>query len=193
MFYYRLLLYANPKPIVTTYCLWRISMKFTNMKNNAAFLAVMTLFLVNGTLIKPAHATEDKRLECGRKVGATLALCLFKSDDNRTFLDYIAQWRKIIDEYRPYFDAATVTTATKALDDIETYIKIQYSQGKYVNPNKVAAFLSQLTKSLPENVSKQLDVAFEQLQLKLLNRNKPLGMFQLLGPLSNRLNNKPAA
>jgi len=169
-----------------------ISMKITNAKKNTVFLALITLFLGNNMLLKPANASEDKRLECGKKVGATLALCLFNSNDNRTFLDYIAQWRKILDEYCSYFDEKTVTTATKALNNIESYIKTQHSQGKRVSPNKVAAFLTQLSASLPKNVSKQLDTTFEQLQLKLLKRNKPLAAFQLLGPLSNRLNKSAA-
>lgn len=163
-------------------------MKFSSRKKDFIFFAMLSLFIATPVAIKPN--AEDKRIECGRKVGATLAFCLFKTDDNRSFLDYMKQWRSIIEEYRPYFDESTVATAIKALDDIENYVKAQYAQGQWVNATKVATFLSQLTKSLPADVAKQLDATFEQLQLKLLKRNKPLGALQLLAPLSNRLNPK---
>lgn len=165
-------------------------MKFSNIKNKTVLLSLITVFFANIAVFKSAHAAEDKQLECGKKVGATLALCLFKLDDNLNFLDYIQQWRKIINEYQAHFDQQTVSSAIKLLDDIELYVKTQYAHGKYVSPNKVAAFLTQLTENLPNNVKKQLDITFEQLQLKLLKRSKPLGTVQLLGPLSNRLNQK---
>ncbi len=168
-------------------------MKFSNIKNNTKTVALLIVFLANAALLKPTTVNDkqkNQRLECGKRAGATLALLLFKLNDNRPFLDYIEQFKKIITDYCQYFDEKTITTATKILNDIEAYIKIQYSNKRRISPNKVAALLTKLTKSLPDDVIEQFDKTFEELQLKLLNRSKPLWPHQLLVPLSNRLNQK---
>ena len=181
-------------------------MKFSNIKKSIKTVALLIVFLASAASLKAIvaaslkaivltkqplkpNAFENKHLECGKKIGVTLALCLFQPNDNRSFLDYINQFRKIITEYHPYFDKKIITVVTKIFNDIETYIKVQYAQGKWVNANKVAALLTQIIEFLPTDVTKQFDKTFEQLQLKLLKRSKPLGTWQLLGPLSKRLNN----
>lgn len=158
-------------------------MKFSNMKNKAILVTVA----ITSMVAAPSYASEEKRLECGKKIGVTLAYCLFK-DDKLTFFDYIEQWRKIVKEYQQYFDQAVIASVMKSLDSLENYIKALHTQGKLVNPTKVATALAQLVENLPADVKKQFRVTFEQLQLQLLKRNKLLSSYELVGPLSKRLN-----
>lgn len=162
-------------------------MKFSNIKNSFAFLALIT-----ASSMQIAHGSdidaEQYRIECGKKVGATLALCLFQKNDSRTFLEYIQEWRKIIQEYSAHFEATTITLANNTLKNIESYITEQKKNNRSISASKIANFLTELSNNLPASVAKKLEETFEHLQMKLLKTRQPLAQWQLLTPLSNKLN-----